>query len=608
MPDLWLRSMPATVKIEELSGAGAQKTASFGRGEAANDGEVGMRSSRRDEEEREKKERDTIQAASSFAQRNQLPVNLQDQMLANLCLRYRTDSEGLQQQEILDALPKAIRSSISHFLFYSVVDKVYLFHGVSNDLLFQLVSEMKAEYFPPKEDVILQNETPTEFYILVTGTVDLITQRNGMQHHLKERRDPLMEEILTATEHTLAQGRMDLPLSLCFAAMRGDDLLLHQLLKRGMDPNELDGNGRTPLHIAASKGSVECVLLLLDYGADPNRKDSEGNVPIWDAILGRHESVIKKLVNNGAKISAGDVGQFACFAVEQNNIDLLKDIIHYGGDITLLNSLGTTALHTAISEENTEIVKFLVDQGTDIDKPDVHGWTPRALADYQGHEEIKALFQTKQEAKKKPIALVPELQGVPYLKKYQSEPTIAPFIPEVVTRTNADEVTWSNDNRRRRANIFHNSLFGIMSAANRPNRGEKGPFPSSHSFESPRHLGNNRARVAISCSGKGESAAERLILLPESLQELLDIGSQKFGVSLTEVLTKDGALIEDIALIRDGDHLILASDHEGFGSKLRCLTEGNGVVVNGALKRLSLVQKIFGGVIESRDYRWSKGL
>lgn len=60
-------------------------------------------------------------------------------MLAHLCLRFRTDSEGLQQQETLDVLPKAIRSSILHFLFYSLVDKVYLFHGVSNDLLFQLV-------------------------------------------------------------------------------------------------------------------------------------------------------------------------------------------------------------------------------------------------------------------------------------------------------------------------------------------------------------------------------------------------------------------------------------------------------------------------------------
>lgn len=33
------------------------------------------------------------------------------------------------------------------------------------------VSEMKAEYFPPKEDVILQNEAPTDLYILVTGAV-----------------------------------------------------------------------------------------------------------------------------------------------------------------------------------------------------------------------------------------------------------------------------------------------------------------------------------------------------------------------------------------------------------------------------------------------------
>lgn len=84
-------------------------------------------------------QRDTIQAASSFAHRNQLPLRLQDQMLAHLCLKFRTDSEGLQQQETLDSLPKAIRSSISHYLFYSLVDKVYLFRGVSNDLLFQLV-------------------------------------------------------------------------------------------------------------------------------------------------------------------------------------------------------------------------------------------------------------------------------------------------------------------------------------------------------------------------------------------------------------------------------------------------------------------------------------
>ncbi|PWA88581.1 ulp1 protease family, C-terminal catalytic domain-containing protein [Artemisia annua] len=53
--------------------------------------------------------RDTIQSASIFANRNQLPVRLQDQILEHLCLKFRTDLEGLQQQETLDSLPKSTR-------------------------------------------------------------------------------------------------------------------------------------------------------------------------------------------------------------------------------------------------------------------------------------------------------------------------------------------------------------------------------------------------------------------------------------------------------------------------------------------------------------------
>lgn len=111
-----------------------------------------------------------------------------------------------------------------------------------------------------------------------------------------------MEEILGETEHMLARGRMGLPLSLCFAAERGDDLLLEQLLKRGSDPNEQDNNGRTALvcippspfiyktciyllfiymfnivnvvcmqqHIAAANGSEHCVTVLLENGVNPN--------------------------------------------------------------------------------------------------------------------------------------------------------------------------------------------------------------------------------------------------------------------------------------------------------------------------------------------------
>uniref|UniRef100_A0A7N0VJG2 Potassium channel n=1 Tax=Kalanchoe fedtschenkoi TaxID=63787 RepID=A0A7N0VJG2_KALFE len=462
--------------------------------------------------------RDTLQSASGFAARNQLPVRLQEQMLAHLSLRYRTDSEGVQQQEILESLPKAIRSSIAHFLFYNVVDKVYLFAGVSNDLLFQLVTEMKPEYFPPREDVVLQNEAPTDLYVLVTGAVDLIAQSNGIEQvvgelktgdvcgeigvlcyrpqlftvrtkrlsqllrlnrtsflnllqanvgdgtiimnnllqHLKERNDPIMQEILTDTESMLARGRMDVPLSLCFAVGRGDDLLLNQLLRRGVDPNEVDGSGRTAMHIAAASGYEHCISLLLEYGANVNMKDSEGNVPLWDAILGGHGKIIKLLSDNGARLSAGDVGQYACTAAEQNRLDLLRLIVRHGGDVTLPKCSGTTALHAAVSEGNVAMVEFLLRQGAEADKPDIHGWTPRGLAEHQGHEEILTLLQTvKSETPRKSYVPIPDL-GATHLPKYNSEPVMTP----------APEAHLGGEHRRRRrSNSFHNSLIGIMAAA-----------------------------------------------------------------------------------------------------------------------------------------------
>ncbi|KVI11631.1 Ankyrin repeat-containing protein [Cynara cardunculus var. scolymus] len=554
--------------------------------------------------------------ASSFAHRNQLPNRLQDQMLAHLCLKYRTNSEGLQQQETLDSLPKAIRSSISHFLFYNLLDNAYLFRGVSKDLLFQLVSEMKAEYFPPKEDVILENEAPTDFYILVTGAVvvgearpgdlcgeigvlcykpQLFTVRtkrlsqllrlnrtsfmnivqanvgdgtvimNNLLQHLKDVHDPIMEGVLVETENMLARGRMDLPLSLCFAALRGDDLLLHKLLKRGLDPNESDNNGRTALHIAASKGNENCVLLLLDYGADPNCADSEGMVPLWEAITGNHERVIGLLAENGAKLSSADVGKLSCFAAEQNNFDWLKKIIRHGGDITRARDDGYTALHVAVCEGNTEMVKFLLGQGANIDQQDNHGWSPRDLADQQGHEDIKALFQSVQLpddhllTKPEPLVTIPEERrprlslSMKFLGRFKSEPVMPRSAPQ-----DSEDVSWGRSRPRRRGDNFHNSLFGIMSNVREGDNSIDlvSPRPKSMIGAGVRE---NSGRVVVSCPEKGDVAG-KLVVMPKSFEELLEIGVKKYGFLASRVVNKEGAEVDGIEVVRDGDHLVFVSD------------------------------------------------
>ncbi|XP_078428067.1 potassium channel protein [Wolffia australiana] len=127
--------------------------------------------------------RDAINEVSRFGSKNRLPEKLREQMMAHLQLKYKT--EELQQEGILADLPKAIRSSIAQHLFQKTLDASYLLRDLPEDIIIQLVSKMNVEFYPPKVDIILQNEIPTDFYILVSGALDLLINKNGTEKVLK---------------------------------------------------------------------------------------------------------------------------------------------------------------------------------------------------------------------------------------------------------------------------------------------------------------------------------------------------------------------------------------------------------------------------------------
>jgi len=116
-------------------------------------------------------QRNSIRAASSFVGRNHLPPRLKQQILAYMCLKFRAESLNHQ---LMDQLPKSICKNICEHLFVPVVKDVYLFNGVSREMLLSLVTKMKPEYIPPKEDVIVQNEAPDDVYVVVSGEVEVI--------------------------------------------------------------------------------------------------------------------------------------------------------------------------------------------------------------------------------------------------------------------------------------------------------------------------------------------------------------------------------------------------------------------------------------------------
>ncbi|KAE8731041.1 hypothetical protein F3Y22_tig00002840pilonHSYRG00007 [Hibiscus syriacus] len=72
-----------------------------------------------------------------------------------------------------------------------------------------------------------------------------------------------------------------------------------QELEKGVEPNGADYDRRTALHLAASEGWTEVVVLLLEKGADVNSLDRWGRTPLSDARSFGHHEVCKILEARG---------------------------------------------------------------------------------------------------------------------------------------------------------------------------------------------------------------------------------------------------------------------------------------------------------------------
>merc|ERR1719206_985531 len=78
---------------------------------------------------------------------------------------------------------------------------------------------------------------------------------------------------------------------------------------KGADPNLAMNNGCTPLWVAASRGSSECIALLIKYAADINKIDrSTGGTPLFVACQNGKESAVKLLLAANANVNEPRTG------------------------------------------------------------------------------------------------------------------------------------------------------------------------------------------------------------------------------------------------------------------------------------------------------------
>lgn len=105
---------------------------------------------------------------------------------------------------------------------------------------------------------------------------------------------------------------------LVYSAYCGYDKLISTFLKHGVDVNEQDSNGTTPLIMAVSAGKFPTARLLIDSGADLSVKNGKGKDALQVALKGYKEAdkrcvttkMISLLIENGAEIDWNKVSAY----------------------------------------------------------------------------------------------------------------------------------------------------------------------------------------------------------------------------------------------------------------------------------------------------------
>ncbi|KAM5471326.1 hypothetical protein MauCBS54593_003666 [Microsporum audouinii] len=194
------------------------------------------------------------------------------------------------------------------------------------------------------------------------------------------------------------------------AAYRGDEEIVRILLARGADANIESGKYGTALGAAAFQGHDQVVQLLLEHGVDPATEAGNYGNSIWAAAYNEQGHVLRQIlrhqwpswqkdeVESKAQDILNEATRTVAFhkAVEDGEIDVVKEWIEDGIDPNTRGGKHSSALHIAVSYGHIEIVSLLLAQKKiKVDMSDAEGRTPLWLASSDGHLEIaKMLLST----------------------------------------------------------------------------------------------------------------------------------------------------------------------------------------------------------------------
>jgi ankyrin repeat protein len=168
------------------------------------------------------------------------------------------------------------------------------------------------------------------------------------------------------------------------AARSGDRSTMESALQSGIDVNQADGHGMTPLSYAAGTSNVATVEYLLGKGANPNHATDNNQTPLMIAARRSTPPVVELLIGKGAQIDRfGDDGLTALAIATQRGDPQIFDLLLKRGakpNVSLANC--DTALILSILQKDPIFFERLMAAGADPNGRGRAGNTPLIIATF----------------------------------------------------------------------------------------------------------------------------------------------------------------------------------------------------------------------------------
>ena len=180
------------------------------------------------------------------------------------------------------------------------------------------------------------------------------------------------------------------------AAHEGDVEAIDLLVAEGADVNARDGNGRTPIHVAAFASNDLALKALAAAGADMNALEGQAyDVVTIAAVADDPElmSLALELGNDPGLITSPYDGTALIAAAHLGHVEIVRRLIAAGAPLDHVNNLHWTAVMEAVvlgdgGADHLMVLDALLAAGADRSLADRNGITPLEHAELRGFAEM----------------------------------------------------------------------------------------------------------------------------------------------------------------------------------------------------------------------------